>query len=389
MTIFPGSQKGMTLLELIVVVFVLSAVAFMTLSEVTNDASQARFEDTRNRLEVIEDAIAGDASRTLNGQPEVRGFLADTGRVPDCLEALLLRDPDCNGDGNPDGNAPPPWQFEPALNIWAGWRGPYLSGINGEYRDGWGNPDNSALTHDPNYGWEVAPADADPGADGITDTIVIKSLGEDSQTGNAYGGSYGDDYQQSVAFADNETFVTLTDSAGDGGIVADFGAQASCWLCSGVDGVDTNNSRSLCEAANEDWYPDSTKTDEASCGAAVTAVDTTPSGYAWQPADQLCARLFVRRNGTFDTDGSGTFTDGDGLVTPLPVSVTWDGSRKLTLFKFAGDTYVPPGISAMMIYDYDGASCNTSTAKFPSTQNYMQLAILPGAALLPVQWPVD
>lgn len=396
-------QTGLTLLELLLVVFILSAVAFIALSEVSNDASQVRYEDTRNRLDLIRKSIIGDTGRTLNGQPEIRGFVADVGRVPGCLEALLIIDPDCDGNGTPDPGAPQPWSFEPALNIWAGWNGPYLTDVNGVFRDGWGNPDNGVLTHDPDYGWVVTPADTDvdPGAgtvtDGVADSILVLSLGEDGALDpHTYGGVYDADYLQDAAFLsatgvspneaiNSNSFVMITNISGNGGITFDFSAQASCWLCSGGTGTPAATDRAGCNSNGGAWSPNATHLDSATCqGASV-------NGYAWQPTDQFCARLFRRVNGSFDVNADLVVNESDGVESSI-MAVIWDGTRNQVLARFpngTNGTYVPQGVGALMAYRYDSTASTCTTTKYPSFQEYSQLALLPDRPLLPVRWPVN
>lgn len=73
-------------------VTVLSAVAWMAIGTVSNNSDQVRFDDTRNRLKAIRLAIIGDTSRSLNGGPEIRGYVADMGGLPVDLNALILKD---------------------------------------------------------------------------------------------------------------------------------------------------------------------------------------------------------------------------------------------------------------------------------------------------------
>ena len=176
-------QHGLTLLEMLVVVFILSAIALMTLSFTNNADDQFRFEDTRTRLEKIRTAIAGEPDRTINGGPAVSGFVVDIGRLPNnnALWELLQPHSDptisCGGVG-----ALPCWSFDSAVGLWAGWRGPYLTplieqGGTRTYRDGWGNP--GVISN--NYGWKTFSA-TDTNADTLNDKLEVASFGSDGDS---------------------------------------------------------------------------------------------------------------------------------------------------------------------------------------------------------------
>lgn len=182
-----SGRGGFTLLELLLVVTVLSAVAWMSLGVVSNNSDQVRFEDTRNRLQAIRRAIIGDTSRTVNGGPEVRGYVADMGRLPENLQALVYRQycknhPDITTNASDEcTDAGGTWVSQPTYvqdlttGIWSGWNGPYLPlgfGSSGRYLDGWGRNDDSN-----NFGW-IYNADS-PG----TGDLTIRSRGRDGVAG--------------------------------------------------------------------------------------------------------------------------------------------------------------------------------------------------------------
>ncbi len=181
-------QRGLTLLEMLVVVFILSAVALMTLSFTNNADEQFRFEDTRTRLGKIRTAAVGEPERTINGGPAISGFVADIGRLPNDIRELIQPHPtdpniSCDGVG-----ALPCWKSDPTVvELWAGWRGPYLSTFTEQsglkaFRDGWGNAGGV-----PNYGWSVTVNQA-------AGTFSVVSLGSDGTSG---GTNYAADYPSS------------------------------------------------------------------------------------------------------------------------------------------------------------------------------------------------
>lgn len=180
--------RGFTLIELLLVIFLLGSLALVTTLFVDNANEQYRFDATKTRLEQMRRAIIGDTSRTLNGQPEISGFVADMGRLPANLQELIEL---------PVGAYE--WGLEPiavsgvAGVLPGGWRGPYLeaiqeSGVSGvrAYRDGWGNPDVAG--DEANFGWVFKLKKADD-----TDTAVpaeavalaVQSLGVDGAIGQA------------------------------------------------------------------------------------------------------------------------------------------------------------------------------------------------------------
>jgi prepilin-type N-terminal cleavage/methylation domain-containing protein len=150
-------QQGFTLLEIVLVLFLLGLMASSTLFLTQNVEDQAKYDETKNRLKMIRTAIIGDTSRTINGRPEISGFATDMGRLPECLRELLTRRL-CD-----DSADLPEWEQNPESQVWAGWRGPYLTGnseISGEvhFRDGYGNSgDTSGAVSDDwqNSGWDL------------------------------------------------------------------------------------------------------------------------------------------------------------------------------------------------------------------------------------------
>lgn len=159
------NQTGFTLLELLIVVFILSAIAFSTVSFTTTADDQFRFEDTKTRLNQLRQAVIGQPTQMLNGEPAVSGFVADVGRLPDTIQELLEND--CATEISC-------WALDANLNLWAGWNGPYLPVLpeqsTGEraFRDGWGNAGAAG-----NYGWGAFTIDQDAG------TVIAQSLGSD------------------------------------------------------------------------------------------------------------------------------------------------------------------------------------------------------------------
>jgi len=143
-------QTGFTLLEMVLVLFLISLMASATLFLTENVEDQAKYDETKRRMEIIRQAIVGDPTRKLNGQTEISGFASDMGRLPECLAELLTQRNCANDDDLPD------WEIELTTGIAFGWRGPYIQVTperSGQlhFRDGYANPDTSGAQ---NSGWE-------------------------------------------------------------------------------------------------------------------------------------------------------------------------------------------------------------------------------------------
>ncbi|MDZ7753601.1 MAG: prepilin-type N-terminal cleavage/methylation domain-containing protein [Gammaproteobacteria bacterium] len=211
----PHRCAGMTLLELLLVVTILSAVAFMTLSQVTDNTGQVRYEDTRTRLTALLRGIVGHSDPVFNGQRLLSGYAADNGLIPNdaappgqSVETLIAEatridntdtydecgdglataacmdryralepifDPVPDAAGYNDGTGEGPLD-EPGETLQKGWRGPYLplspgvTGVALTFSDGWGNTGAA-----PDHGWQVT----NPGGGPAGIDLEIASLGRD------------------------------------------------------------------------------------------------------------------------------------------------------------------------------------------------------------------
>ncbi|MDR0528995.1 MAG: prepilin-type N-terminal cleavage/methylation domain-containing protein [Zoogloeaceae bacterium] len=183
MPLFAG--QGFTLVELLLVIVLLSAVTLAAFDVAIEDRSQVRMEDTRARLGILRRAILGVETPAYGGELRLSGFVADNGRLPESVRDLL----DISSYRERKGVQP---VFSGALtneclqtgaghtfagvSLLKGHRGNYLAGVarNQAFRDGWGNVGASA--DNLNFGWQVAPAF-------VTDTLTISSLGANNQPG--------------------------------------------------------------------------------------------------------------------------------------------------------------------------------------------------------------
>ena len=172
-------KKGMTLIELLIVLGLMAALAGMTLSTVTDMDERARGNVTRERLASIRAAVMGDPG----GGP---GFLRDMGRLPrqdfgrdEGEELAELWDWNRDRDYSryrtrqPDSD-PLTLSSAPTASAFAidsGWRGPYLPPPRGgKLFDGFGR--NFTLP-DPADIWIWKVTGQTGADDGQTESVVL------------------------------------------------------------------------------------------------------------------------------------------------------------------------------------------------------------------------
>ena len=191
-------RHGFTLLELLLVVFLLAALAASAVTLTDEVDVQARHELTASRRDQLRQGLLGDPWRTVNGTPVISGFVADMARLPVSVRELVEAPLDV--EGNPIGwtstfGWPASSPSSNTTSLGRGWRGPYvqpgfeIAGATqvATFRDGWGTrfSGDDAL----NFGWRFRRAafavdadDTDPaqhdlldlgsrGRDGIDDTV--------------------------------------------------------------------------------------------------------------------------------------------------------------------------------------------------------------------------
>ncbi len=303
-------QTGFTLVEMTVVLLLITLMASVAVRETAELGFQTRYEQTKERLDIIRQAILGNPKQIINSQQAVSGFVADMGRLPGsvrdllqpsacvtvtnvlpdsplqcvdagetwtwfnslCTDGVSLTKADCSSAGGVWLG----WQLDSASGLGFGWRGPYLN-VSGNpnstdtLTDGWGRTgvDNTATPSIDeaisNYGWELSntPSNND---------LKILSYGKDQLPGgNCSGSDFNDDcfsqilamdYQTDIfpgitvqlkgrAFSmdshcSNASFTIRTDCESDGGI----------WYggCSeGIAGSPSYANKTTCEAAGKTW----------------------------------------------------------------------------------------------------------------------------------------
>lgn len=189
--------RGFSLIELTVALLIITTLATIAVRS-TNDLSfQVRHDQTKDRLAQIKQAIIGNPQRTVNGQPDISGFVADMGRLPNnihelleqnyCSDRLYSTQATCEANSK-TWNMQTTWQTDVTSGLSYGWRGPYLSIANNPLddsaiNDGWGRFDSDKTNH--NYGWRYFDLDmltlnsADDG------NLVIQSFGKNQQPDNS------------------------------------------------------------------------------------------------------------------------------------------------------------------------------------------------------------
>lgn len=346
------------------VVTILSAVAWMALGAVNNNMDQVRFDDTKNRLETIKRAIIGDTSRTINGQPEIRGYVADMGVLPDNLQALIQKDfcedyptedndTDCGTAGgtwveqgeycsnhtsvteSACTTAGATWvaehTYDDDFGIWTGWNGPYLDAKEligySKFRDGWGNMD---ATSPNNFGWLFSESSGD---------LTVRSYGKEGETdvtGTTTG--YDLDYPPTTAsdlVLSNDYKLDISSST----LTVSLSPPSTFTVTSGL------------------------------CLKLAIIIDGEIDDYASAPSSIITS--------TIDTSTS-----------TLP---TWDGTTKpITFNGFTGTTTeIPLGKIAYQLTDYDGSVCTTAVGSDNGTSSsWRSFTYVPKATLPVLYWNV-
>jgi prepilin-type N-terminal cleavage/methylation domain-containing protein len=220
----PGSQSAFTLIELVVTLLILTMLTTVALRSSSGLQDQARYEQTRERLQMIREAILGDPRKTVNGQAVVSGFVADMGRLPNNIHELLGQGY-CNNDQTKTTEAAcgASWVYLPSYNTFyctvpgnytsadcttagghwytypgnlgVGWRGPYLQTSQNPnhtdaFTDGWGREgvdDPLTLTFDErqSYGWDYFDLSALTGVSEDHGNLIVQSFGANRKWDNA------------------------------------------------------------------------------------------------------------------------------------------------------------------------------------------------------------
>ena len=167
---------GLTLVELLVVLFVLALLAQTAVLATEGLVDQGQRDATARSLAAFEEAVLGGPDRVdSTGRPLVRGFVADLGRLPArsaSAEPGLFLDELWNRPAavEPFGYRAP--LGDPTVQVGCGWRGNYLRlGIGRTlFVDGWGRP------------FRCAKSDGAPPAAGDA-LAIVETLGANGAVG--------------------------------------------------------------------------------------------------------------------------------------------------------------------------------------------------------------
>ncbi len=187
MTLVTGRHaRGFTLLELLVVLFILAALAGTATLSMETLVDQERRTATVRALDSARDAVLGRTGIVdPTGHLWAEGFVSDVGRLPlvlDGPERTRLRELWTKPDEVRPFSIQSPKE-DPEVRLPAGWRGPYLRlplGADG-WRDGWGEPYRALMTQDgnPALPGEVVESiashglDDRPGGEGYDEDLVV------------------------------------------------------------------------------------------------------------------------------------------------------------------------------------------------------------------------
>ena len=177
-------QTGFTLLEMVLVLFLISLMASATLFLTENVEDQAKYDETKRRMEIIRQAIVGDPTRKLNCQTEISGFASDMGRLPNCVAELLTAGTASGAEYQSpcDNSLITSWTEDSATEIWFGWNGPYIQVLperDGRlrFRDGYNNFDATQSVDAINSGWNWGVYDSSSALNAL---VRIRSAGINS-----------------------------------------------------------------------------------------------------------------------------------------------------------------------------------------------------------------
>jgi prepilin-type N-terminal cleavage/methylation domain-containing protein len=143
------SGSGFTLMEIIVVILIMGIIAAVAMRSIDNTLENTKVENTRNEMQQLVYAVAGNPALFANGMRTDFGYVGDVGAMPSDLDALVN---------------------DPGLSTWSG---PYLSNSFVESaddfkRDAWGN----------DYTLASASIQSSGGGDGTLTKTIASSVSD-------------------------------------------------------------------------------------------------------------------------------------------------------------------------------------------------------------------
>ncbi len=162
-------STGFSLLELLLVLFIMGLMTTTAMLMTGGVEDQTKYDETKRRMELVKRAIVGDAARTVNGGPEISGFVADMGRLPVNLNELMEQGA-LAGWAVATADVPVSGVATIPVELHGGWRGPYLEVMP---------DDNGVRAFRDGYGYDFKPA-----LSGVA-AFRLQSVGQNGTEGDA------------------------------------------------------------------------------------------------------------------------------------------------------------------------------------------------------------
>lgn len=423
------NQRGMTLIELIVVLGILAGLATLALTSMGSLDTSARRETTEHLIDQIELAVAGDG--------RVAGrFVSDMGRLPvlhgsagsrvegqgleelwDDLGVYSGAIPDYYfiGVPNPSSLLYPSWESQnvfPAVptdkrllvNLPGGWRGPYLNAAGDKLFDGFGNnlafydgtnPVSSPAAWGDILSTSLSDGDLIPG---------IRSFGSDNSFTPSPPPS-GTEWNEEDVFIDfTDDCTTSADASAflsvsirvrnhrppypwktpDNATIANWQASIPYSVNNIVRAVtgdlfvcDNSTGSSLSGASPPSWSQTGTISDNELtwryipwCSRMDRMRVALFAPYAdTNPANGIVIREVLTGRNAAPSLQTPFLNDSESANVSIAVTVSWNGLHDVTLFN------LPPGLRALYVYGY--AECGTEAANGWSSGHQM-IELKPG-----------
>ena len=200
-----NKQNRFTLLELMMVIVVLSAISYVALDAAGSNVNQVRYEETRQRLKNIRTAILGPTGQAVWEHGILSGFVVDNGRLPENIDELVNKpngyrdfdsiapvfNPKPTAYGYNNAGSPQVKLTGAEFQLMKGHRGSYLAGAfldersDGSehyvFRDGWRTIRADKLEDETNHGW-LLEAEIDTNSK-LVGWKRLESLGLDGESG--------------------------------------------------------------------------------------------------------------------------------------------------------------------------------------------------------------